>query len=103
MVTILDIDSAMEIAKKIYERFEVLESCNVVGWGEHYLGKGEDVLNLLRLLDEQDHIIYNRGGKRQRENRYKANSIGGPIAHKIFTWERRIVNSEPRYTIWRIQ
>lgn len=108
MVKILDTDTANEIAKKIYEKFEVLESCTVTGWfvepGEQLvLGKGEMVLNELRRLDSEEHIDSLKSGKNSRRNSLKPNSIGGPIAHKIFTWERRIVNNEPRYTIWRWQ
>jgi hypothetical protein len=106
MVKVLDTDSELDIASKIYERFEVLESCSVIGWSrkpEYWLGKGEEVLAELRRMDADEHIKYMKNGKRARLNVYKPESIGGPMAHKIFVWERTIVNNEPRYRIWRVQ
>jgi len=32
-----------------------------------------------------------------------ADSIGGPIAHKIFRYKRTVDEGVPRYQIWRVQ
>ena len=71
--------------------------------------KGQAVLNELKILDENENCAeYNsarheNGKKKIRIYKYKENSIGGPLSHKIFTHQRRIVDHEPRYTIWRFQ
>jgi hypothetical protein len=108
MQKVTEIDTVVDIARKIYNNFNVLEVCEVYGWFDDVdrqtiLEKGEMVLAEIRRLDEDEHVKWTKTGKRLRENRYKAGTIGGPIAHKIFTWDRTIVNNEPRHRIWRIQ
>lgn len=103
-VKIYESDTAMEIARKIYESFDVLASCNIYGMvlndKERVLfPKGEAVLKHIEDLYGLDFLYAN--GKRKYV--FKKDTIGGPIAHKVFSWEKRIVDSEVRYTIWRIQ
>ena len=105
-VKIYDTDTADEIAKKIYIYFEVMASCSIYGFvtkGESLIPKGQCVLDSLRKLDEMENIKKDAIGRLIRKFKYRKDSIGGPIAHKIFTWEIRIIDSEPRYTIWRYQ
>lgn len=104
-VKIYDTDSARDIARKIFEEFDVMSSCCVYGFVEKDSGliaKGEYVIEYLKMFDEMENLKF-RGEKAERNFKYRKDSIGGPIAHKIFTWEMRIVESEPRYTIWRYQ
>lgn len=90
-----------EIAKIIFENFEINQSCKVEGTviveGRLY-EKGKAVLNDLDVLDQTNNT-YN--GKRKRVR--PKESVGGDLAHKIFRYARRIVNDEIRYTIWRMQ
>lgn len=105
MVKIYDVDTPQEIAKKIYEQFDVMASCSVYGFvvtEEKIIPKGELVLQEIKRLDELENISY-FGKKKVRKYKYRKDSIGGTLAQKIFTWEKRIVDSEPRYTIWRFQ
>ncbi len=108
LVKIYDTETVAEIAKKIYYKFDVMASCTIYGFVKEenrdaLLPKGEAVLMELRRLDDLENMQYSSNGKRQRKNKYKPNSIGGPIAQRIFTWDKKVVDSEPRYTIWRYQ
>lgn len=67
---------------------------------EKIITKGEAVVQRLTWLYE--HEYYGHGG-RARDYTFKAKSVGGPIAHPIFTWDKKIVDSEPRVIIWRFQ
>lgn len=105
VVKIYDTDTLREVAQKIYNDFDVSASCSVFGFVERdrlLVPKGQIVLEYLALFDEIDHITYKKT-KKERKYKYRPDSIGGPIANKIFTWEKRIVDGEPRYTIWRFQ
>lgn len=112
MMRIYDTDTVYDMAEKIFNSFEALESVNIYGYVEiegKLMEKGQAVLNELRILDEkancsQYESVRHKGGlKRIRIYKFKPDSIGGPLAHKIFTHQRRIVDHEPRYTIWRFQ
>lgn len=106
MIKIYDTDTVWEIAKKIWEDFDVLASCTVYGFVEvekSLVPKGQLVVSELRKMDELENVKKNAVGSKVRQWKYKKDSIGGPIAHKIFTWEKRIVDDEPRFTIWRVQ
>lgn len=107
MIKIYDTDSPKQIAKKIYKDFDVHSSCSIYGFytdliNQKIVPKGEVVLEELKELYEADQYE-TKAGRMVRKFQYRGDSIGGPIAHKIFTWEKRIVESEPRYTIWRFQ
>lgn len=102
MVRIYNTDTVAEIAFKIYYDFDVLTSCTIFGFviGENdVFEKGRLVLDEIEKLYKGE-CLDDRGN---RKYKMKKDSIGGPLAHKIFTWERRIVDKEPRYTIWRYQ
>lgn len=106
-VKIYNTDSVEVMAKKIYNFFEVGQSCTVYGFVVNELikkvtPKGELVVDYIKSLYEIDcmRII---SGRVKRAFLYKKNSVGGPVAHKIFIWDKKIVDSEPRYTIWRFQ
>jgi hypothetical protein len=104
-VKIHSTDSPEEIAAKIYHDFEVGASCSIFGFcigTEDLIPKGDLVLKELRRLDEADNTRF-VGKKKTRSYKYKQESIGGTIAQKIFTWEKRVVDKEPRITIWRYQ
>lgn len=104
-IKIYDTEQPDAIARKIWNNFEVHQSCTIYGFyrdGEELIPKGEAILRILRALYEVDHC-WDKAGKQFRKYQWKANSVGGPIAHKIFTWEKRVVDNEVRYTIWRFQ
>lgn len=106
-VKIYDTDTARDVAEKVYYKFDVMASCSVYGFvmnekEEKLIPKGEAVLKHLEMFDEIENIRY-VGEKKVRKHVYRKESIGGPISQKIFTWEKRIVDNEPRYTIWRYQ
>ncbi len=104
-IKIYDTERPDEIAKKIYYQFEVHQSCTIFGFykGEDDLvPKGEVVMDYIKTYYEIE-FCYSRGESITRKFKFKPNSIGGPIAHKIFTWDKKIINNEIRYTIWRVQ
>lgn len=104
-VKIYDTDTVEEIAEKIFNYFDVGASCTVSGFEileNGVVAKGELVLKELERLDEINNCRY-AAGKKIRNYKYKKNSIGGTIAQKIFSWDKRISDKEPKYTIWRFQ
>lgn len=106
MVHIYDNDTVQDIAHKIWSMFDIGASCKVHGFvtfEDKLIPKGELVVKELEQMYEDKFIKISSDGKKLRKYAFKANSIGGPIAHKIFTWEKRIVDKEPRFTIWRYQ
>lgn len=107
MVKIYTTDSYYEIAKKIYNDFEVGASCVIMGFIEdeankRLIQKGQAVIDAITLMYE-DEFMHSNADKKFRRYKYKKDSIGGPIAHKIFTFDKKIINNEPRYIIWRYQ
>ncbi len=104
-VKIYDTEPAEDIARKIYNHFEVHQACTIFGFyrgDEDLIPKGKIVVDFIEMLYSLD-FCRDKGGKQYRVYSFKPNSVGGPIAHKIFTWEKRIVDNEVRYTIWRSQ
>ena len=107
MVKIYDTDSVTEIGKKIYEFFEVGASVSITGFVTieeemRIEPKGMMVIEYLKLLDEIDNVEQTKT-KKIRKYRYLTNSIGGPVAQKIFTYDIRTRDSQPYITIWRSQ
>jgi len=105
-IFVTETDTPRIIAKKIYDRLSVGESTTIHGWminevSQQLSPTGDLVLEELRYWDEVDHI--SDGKRKQRVYKYEPNSIGGPIAHKIFKWNKVFVDKKPRVTIWRIQ
>lgn len=107
-ITILDTDTFQIIAKKIWNNLLVGSSVDVHGWAMNETSQqlsplGDLVLEHIRYFDELDNCSYTKSGKKTRRSRYEQHSIGGPIAQKIFKWNRVIIDKNPRVTIWRIQ
>lgn len=106
-VRIYDNDTVRDIAAKIFEEFDVMASCKICGFvmderKKALVPKGELVWEVLKQLDEKENTrAY--GSKRQRVWTYRKDSVGGPITQKIFTYQVHVVDSEPRWTIWRYQ
>jgi hypothetical protein len=99
-------DSVKETAKKIFYHFVLNQSCLVKGFvvgSDDLEEKGKLVLDELRRLDELENHIPNRSGKMRRRRNVLQNSIGGYVAQKIFRYKKETINSEVRYTIWRVQ
>lgn len=100
---IYDTDTIEQMARKIWE-FEVHASCSIYGFvrkdsEEVLVPKGELVCKSLQVLYDLEY----KDEKGRIKQKFRKDSIGGPIAHKCFTWERRIVDGDVRYTIWRVQ
>jgi hypothetical protein len=112
MVKIYDTDTYLEMAKKIYEHLEVNCSVSVFGFLtvpelSKVVPKGEMVLIELEKLYDKEYMTM-RGPHKSRKYRFRDKSIGGPVLHPIFTWEKRVVDGkdgvkEVRYTIWKVQ
>lgn len=84
---------------------EINELCSVYGLlqkGGEVIPKGELVIEFLKMFDELDNIRY-RGTRPYRNYKFREDSIGGPIAMKIFTWDKKTVEGDIRYNFWRIQ
>lgn len=104
-VKIYSEDSVDVIAEKIYSKFECGDFVSVFGFVEDVLTqtlivKGEAVMTRIQWLYENDH--YGHKG-RAREYKFIKGAIGGPVAHKIWTSDKKMIDSEPRVIIWRIQ
>jgi len=99
-------DTLREMADKIYNKFIVGQSCTISGFGEDLNGGGRrEVVPrgeiIIRLLEVKYRAEFYDGNKRRLK--YAKNSVGGPIAHKIFKYEKHIRESIPVITIWRMQ
>lgn len=96
-------DTPQQIAQKIYNHFERGDCIQIYGWvtkDETLVEKGEEVWNWIKWYYDQEYYGHNG---RARTFRYKQGSIGGPLAHPIFTRDKVFVEGEPRITIWRYQ
>ena len=107
-VRIYEEDNYIEVAQKIFYKFELMQSCFITGLftgrDNQVLSKAKAVIDELTLIDEAENINTARGDKRPRRKRVKPeNSIGGDLAHKIFKYREDIKNGLPCVTIWRIQ
>lgn len=103
--TIYDTDSIKEIARKIYYKFAINQSCTIFGieiFEDVAVPRGELVLKDILALYELEYMRW-QGIKYIRKREFPKNSIGGELAHPIFRWEKRIIDNNVRYTIWRIQ
>lgn len=99
---------ASEIATIIWKNLNVGESVIVTGFVKYFeemdmKPRGELVLRELERIDKFENIRYINVNKKQRKYKFLPDAIGGPIAQKIFKWDKHIVDSEIRYTIWRFQ
>lgn len=97
---IYDTDSIEEIASKIYNQFEVGQSCAIKGTiirGDDILTKGELVLNHMQKLYSEEFM---KPDGKTRKMKLMEHSIGGFLAHKIWKWTKKDLH---KYTIWRIQ
>lgn len=96
-------EDVYEIADWLFsDEFILNQSCSVTGYfeitGGRLCAKGERVLEILEGLDLR------RNCDKGRRKRVKLpNTVGGFVAQKIWKWKMKIVDQEPRYTIWRIQ
>ena len=101
-VRLYETDDYMTMADKIYNSFEVNQSCTVKGFildeGEP-IPKGKMVLDHINLLDRSEH--YDKHSRRKRVK--PPNSIGDFVAGKIFKYEERIQDRKIIYLIWRMQ
>lgn len=107
MVQIYDTDTIFQVGRKIYENLEINCSISVFGTSidkeaEKVVPRGELVIKELERRYDEEYIDI-KAGKRIRKFKYRNQSVGGPILHPIFTWEKRIVDGDIRYTIWRVQ
>lgn len=101
-IRIYETDDYMTMADKIYNSFEVNQSCTVRGFivdRNDVIPKGRLVLDHIDKMDKFDHL-----DKQSRRKRVKPpNSIGDFVAGKIFKWEERIQDRKIIYLIWRMQ
>jgi hypothetical protein len=101
-VRIYDTDDYLEMADKIYHKFDVLQSCTIRGWvydGENAIPKGDLVLKQLEAYDKR----YNVNSRNRRKRVKPENSVGDFVAQKIFRWDVRFHEHKPIYNIWRMQ
>ncbi len=109
MVVILHEDTVHQIAYKIFEGFELHQSCTITGYlldeeRKLVLYKGEEVLRVLRKMDEDVNTNRPSGDKRIRRRRIVLpDSIGGYVAQKIFRYKKTVLDDEHRWSIWRVQ
>ena len=108
MVKIYDTDTVADIATKIFEKFDVHNSVTIFGFlldesTEHLAPKGELVWNELEKMDFNLNCRMSQDAKKLRNYKWAKDSIGGPIAHKIFRKDVKIIDNQPRWTIWRTQ
>lgn len=103
-VEIYDTDTSFETATKIFNSFELHQSCSVIGLviiteDQEVIPKGEAVIRYLR--DLFDAKKENEKGRPKMS--YK-NAVGGKPAEKIFKWKiGETENKIPKYDFWRAQ
>ena len=105
MTEIYQDEEPKKIAKKIFEDFELNQSCTIKGFVDNdgdLEAKGKLVCDEIRRLDKQLNIKpYGTGMRRRRV--VPENTIGDWIAHKTFKYQKTVLDSVIRYMIWRIQ
>lgn len=108
MVRIFTDDTVDVTAKKIFNEFDVFQSCSINGFvrdeaKQELVPKSEMVINALRILDERANTEVRKGdGRRRRIRTLAKDSIGGYLAHKIFKF-RYDDKDHVKVTIWRLQ
>lgn len=107
MTRIFDTDDYAETARKIFYKFELNQSCTILGWvDDEVQPKGELVLDEIKRLDKAENFVGRAsGGKMIRKRKIEPDSIGDYVAGKIFKWKKVVITdtSELKYTIWRKQ
>jgi hypothetical protein len=105
-IVVYEDDDVQTMANKIFNYFEVNQSCKVTGFimNEQWRRlepKGELVCDEIERLDKLENCIV--GEVIRRKNKKFPNSIGGYKSQKAFCWKKVIVDDEIKYTIWRVQ
>lgn len=100
-------DDYLDIAIKIYNHFEVFQSCAVTGFVHdpdlmQSYEKGKLVYDQLVKLDQMDNTKF-FGDKLIRKHKRPADCIGGYTAHKQFRFKRVKLENDFKWTFWRIQ
>lgn len=107
MVKIFETDNYIEIAMKIFDDFDINQSCCIRGFvldGEELIPKGNLVLENLRLIDERENTSKRtHDGRRRRIHKMPKDTIGGYLAHKIFKHKTETREDGIVVSIWRIQ
>lgn len=100
-------DYYVDIATRIYEHFDVLQSCSIYGHEfddcDVLHDKGELVIREITKMDRRDNTVPVTGEKRKRIKHRPKNSIGGWVAHKIFKYQKVVDDGVPKWNIWRYQ
>jgi len=103
-------DTVQASARKIFEHFEVGQSCTITGFvimpDDSIDEKGKLVCDELIRLDFVENFNRSgstRGNGMRRRRIRPENSIGDYLRKKTFQWQRKIIDNQVRYTIWRIQ
>lgn len=102
---ILDSDSIYTIAEKIFNWFEVNQSCTIEGYiqGTYSVTiRGMEVMKEIERLD----IFVNtqlKNGKPRRKRVILPNSVGGYVAQKIFKYKKGVRDGIDYVSIWRYQ
>lgn len=104
---IMDGDTYLTIAFKVFNHFEIGQSCTIRGvtnlGGTHVEATSKLVLKEISDMDIRENIHLARDGRSRRKRKAVPNSIGDYLAHKIFKYEEKIMEGVPVATIWRIQ
>jgi len=99
-------DEPVHIGEKIYKMFDVHDLCIVTGLWDSKV-KGELVLKEIRRLDILDNVKPDSSGAKIRRSKKVPDSIGGPLAQKIFRYkiegDAKLEPDKVKYTIWRLQ
>lgn len=94
---------AEEMAYTIFYGMEVMASCKILGIEQdngRWKPKGEIVCDLLWKYDRIHNV---KNNSESRIKRKPSNSIGGYLADKIFRFKIDVLETDVKYTIWRIQ
>jgi hypothetical protein len=101
----LETDSYETMAWKIFNYFQVHQSCTIIGvhaGGGILDARGAMVWKEIQKLDEKENTERNRSGFR-RKRKLIPDSIGGYVAQKIFCRSMKVQDGVLRYVIWRYQ
>lgn len=103
-MTYVDINKEMpykQLAIAIWNNFFINQAVVIIGdieEGGQVYEKGDAVFQYLRYLDRTENYHGNR-----RKWAVPPKTTGAPKAHKMFTFQRVIIDKQAKWTIWRLQ
>lgn len=100
-------DSFDEMARKIYNNFEIGQSCSITGFLMNItdpVPKGLMVVQEIERMDKYNNMHCNSRDRKWRRRRVKPeDSIGDYTAQKQWRFKKTVIDNKIKYDIWRTQ